>query len=103
MGSSSWLPRRFAASVAWCWTPTESVLPTSSVAATTSQVRCGPSARPSVRRVVKVEKKEGGGFGVIALRDGCAWHLSKMDSTTWGIFLLTALFLASVVLTPRTQ
>jgi len=63
----------------------------------------GPSARPSVRRVVKVEKKEGGGFGVIALRDGCAWHLSKMDSTTWGIFLLTALFLASVVLTPRTQ
>merc|ERR1711972_200415 len=63
----------------------------------------GPSARPSVRRVVKVEKKETGGFGVIALRDGCAWHLSKMDSTTWGIFLLTALFLVSVVLSPRTQ
>merc|ERR1711920_1054113 len=62
-----------------------------------------PSARPSVRRVVKVEKKEARGFGVISLRDGCAWHLSKMDSTTWGIFLLTALFLVSVVLSLRTQ
>merc|ERR1719330_1600808 len=38
---------------------------------------------------------------VIKLRDGMAWHMSKMDGCTWWILFLTLVFMALVVLIPK--
>jgi len=62
-------------------------------AGASSSVR--PSSRPSVKAVNRAPVEAKG------ISHSCIWHMKKMDSCTWWIVFLTAMFTLLVYLTPR--